>query len=149
MFYNIFANNSILLSKCLMQRIFRSRCFKIRDMRTKKSVWVNFGGSWGKIRLSHLRSKYFIASAILYPQAFCSPQANFIEKALVSASTFSWLKPTTTTVRNIRTFLRKNLVTLTKFVMCRFASLSAYNSPYFFPFRSPYFRHQQRSGSMQ
>ena len=29
-----------------MQRIFRSRCFKIRDMRTKKSVWVNFGGSW-------------------------------------------------------------------------------------------------------
>ena len=35
-FYNIFANNSILLSKRLMQRTFRSLCFKIRDMRTKK-----------------------------------------------------------------------------------------------------------------
>ena len=40
-----------------MQRIFRSRCFKIRDMRTKKSVWVNFGGSWD-----------FTASATSYPQ---------------------------------------------------------------------------------
>ncbi len=52
-FYNIFANNSILLSKRLMQRTFRSLCFKIRDMRTKKSVWVNFGGTQlpGKITI--------------------------------------------------------------------------------------------------
>ena len=51
-FYNIFANNSILLSKRLMQRTFRSLCFKIRDMRTKNAYEIIRGVIYGKRRNS-------------------------------------------------------------------------------------------------